>query len=78
MVNASKLCREGGKQFKNWIRLEHVRNLVKVLELSGHEVLVFTHPVSTICGDTAAGKIGRFQFDSYKNWYRFECFRFLG
>ena len=31
-INATKLCRDGGKQFKNWFRLDASKELIKALE----------------------------------------------
>jgi len=31
-VNATKLCADGGKQFKNWLRLDHAQELIKYHE----------------------------------------------
>ena len=31
-INATKLCRDGGKLVKNWLRLEHTKKLINVIQ----------------------------------------------
>ena len=50
-VNASKLCRDGGKQLKNWLRLDHSKELMRAC---WHQAHGFTHPVPVTHGDAAA------------------------
>ena len=59
-VNATKLCKDGGKEFKQWKRLEQSKRLIHALENElGHQASAFTpeEPAEAVltCGDGLVG-----------------------
>jgi hypothetical protein len=55
-INASKLCIDGGKRFKNWTRLEHSKEMIKYFE----NALQTPNSIP-------ANQVGRFSFETPAN-----------
>jgi hypothetical protein len=59
--NATKLCTDGGKQFKNWSRLEKSKRLIEYYESSRSDVSGYFYEVKGgNCNDTKAKTTGQY------------------
>ena len=55
-VNATQLCKDGGKRFDNWLRLEHAKDLLTTLQydLEAVDITRGSMPAADFtCKDTA-------------------------